>query len=147
MGQTRASVLAPSGDFISYGSGQGGTDAQGQDELKKLLLLVAGFGVTKVTQSSELVVTDYPLGFDQTQPTAFGHINMRRAGTGSEPPFVYRSRPVPYMSLSFKVAGSNLIDTTTGNAVANYITAYRDGEGLNGYIANAAKPSFYDMTS
>lgn len=146
MGQTRANVLAPSGDFISYGSGQGGTDAQGQAELKALLLLVAGYGVTKVSQSSELLIADYPLGFAATQPTAFGHINMRRAGTGTEPPFVYRSRPVPYMSLSFKEAGSNLI-TTTGNAVADYITAYRDGEGLNGYIANAAKPSFFDMTS
>lgn len=139
-----ASYLAPDGNTFSLRSGTAGSNADSEAEVQALAKLISASGVIKVSESSELATTDYQPGHAATVPFAVGHLNMRRAGTGSEPPFVYRSKPVRYMALTYKLSGNNLIDTTNAD-VSGAISAYRDGEGLGGYIANAAKPSYFDI--
>jgi len=139
----RATVKSPLNTFPQYSAGEGGTSAEQIAELQAKLALVVGT-LQKVNQSTKLVNADYPVGFAPGQDYAVGHINMRRAGTGEEPAFVTANVAVPFMSTSFLVADTNLIDTDA-TAVAAFITAYRDNEGTGGFVANAASPSYYDL--
>lgn len=140
----RLSVKSPLNKIVNYSAGEGGTGAQQTLELQTKALLVVGT-IQKVTQSTPLLNTDYPLGFAPGQDYAIGVINMVRAGAGAEPPFVQNSVEVPFMSTSFLLANSkSLIDTAAG-AVANFIAAYRDSQGVGGYTANANSPSYYKV--
>lgn len=139
----RATVKSPLNTFPQYSSGEGGTQAEQIAELQTKLLLVVGT-LQKVTESTKLLNTDYPLGFAPGQDFAVGHINMSRAGTGEEPAIVVANVEIKYMSTSFLIANTNKINTT-GNAVADFIAAYRDAAGVGGYAANANAPSYYDL--
>lgn len=145
MGLDRATVRTPLNKSKSYSSGGGGTQAEQRAELQTKLLLVVGDTLT-VTETQNLLSTDYPTGFSigSNQQFAIGVINMYRNGAGEEPPIVHATVEVPFMSKSFIVANTNLI-TTSGNAVANFIAAYRDNQGVGGYAADAVAPSFYKL--
>lgn len=140
----RLSVKNPLNKVVNYSPGEGGTDAEQIAELQEKALLLVGT-IRKVTQSTLLLNADYPLGFAPGQDYAVGVINMVRAGAGEEPPFVQNSVEIPFMSTSFLLANSKALIDTSATAVANFITAYRDSQGVGGYTANANSPSYYKI--
>jgi len=139
----RATVLSPLNTQVQYGAGDGGSEAEKIAELKAKLLLVVGT-LIKVSQSTNLVNADYPLGWTTGEDYAIMNLNLKRTGAGEEPPVVKATVRIPFASTSYRLAGSNAVDIAAAT-VAAFITAYRDGQGIGGYTANVNAPSFYDI--
>lgn len=141
----RCKTLTPLNKPKGYSSGEGGTLVQQEDELKAKMQLVVG-NTFKASESILLPASDYACGFAKNsgQDYAIGVINMQRAGTAPEPPTVYATVEVEYMSTSFLVANTNLI-TTTANPLTAFLAVYHDGGGVGGYAFNLTAPSFYKI--
>ena len=128
-----ASVMSLSGVKFKVSSGLSDSEANAVNELKAKLKLMVLATVFKITINKTLGdITGYTAG--STGQFEDATIGLYKNGPNGI--VLYRNVHIEDMSLAYQidVTGSNLIDTTKAD-IQDFISKYRDGQGVGGYAA------------